>query len=246
MTTPTLKIRFRDIVTAEITKIRTHPATTAALAITISANTLLAVLDTTDAVRLGVGAQPTRLSDLPAVAFAPVYAFLVIPVWAAGSEYQDGQIRTTLTAVPHRATLAASKFAAMLAITLPAALLVLLPGQLIADVGRRSAGELLLDLARWVAVYVLMSAIAFGFAGVVRSVFVPLGVLVLTPILVATGVFQWPAGVRLLPDQASLSLLGTPGYDVTAIPPLTAVLVLLAWTLVLDAAYLTTLLHRDG
>lgn len=246
MTTPVLKIRFRDTVAAEITKILTHPATTVALALTISANTILAVLDATDTVRLGVGAHPTRLSDLPGVTFAPVYAFLVIPVWAAGSEYQDGQIRTTLTAVPHRATLATSKLAAMLAVTIPAAFLALLPGQLIADLGGRAVVELPLDLARWVAVYALMSAIAFGFAGVARSVVAPISVLVLTPVLIATGVFQWPAGIRLLPDQAGLSLLGTPGYDVTEIPPMTAALVLLAWTLVLNVAYLTTLLRRDG
>lgn len=245
--TPPPRIRFRDTTAAEITKITTHPATVITFTLTLTANTLLAVLDATDLIRLGTGDQPARLSDLSGVMFAPVYIFLVVPVYAAASEYQHGQIHVTLTAVPHRATLAASQLTAILAVTIPGASLALVPGRLITAAAQATnINHTALDVARWITAYALMSAIAYGLAGILRNTVAPLALLVLTPILIATGVFQWAAGVRLLPDQASLSFLGTPGYDITELPPMTAALVLTAWAVTLNIGFFATLLHRDA
>lgn len=240
-------IRFRDPVRAEITKILTHPATGLALLITLVANTSLAVLAVTDAVRLGVSAHPTRLSDLGSVMFSPVYAFLVVAATAAGSEHPDKQIQVTLTAVPGRTTLVTSKLVALLTVTAPAAVVTVGPARLIIAASARTGGtEALVDVARWTSTYLLMSVITFGFAGLTRSSIIPIGVLVLGPVLVATGVFQWAQIIRFLPDQASLSLLGHPGYDVTALPPTVAALTLTTWAAALTVTYTITLHRRDA
>ena len=67
-----------------------------------------------------------------------------------------------------------------------------------------------------------------------------------TPVVVGTGILQWPRVLRFLPDQAALSLLGTPGYSVTALPTAAAALALTIWAAVCLAAYAATLIHRDA
>ncbi|SDN36726.1 hypothetical protein SAMN05216355_102126 [Actinomyces ruminicola] len=90
-----------------------------------------------------------------------------------------------------------------------------------------------------------MSVIAFGLAGLLRSAIAALGILITVPIIVGTGILQWPQVLRLLPDQAALSLLGAPGYDVTALPPAAAALVLATWAGLCLAAYALALIRRD-
>lgn len=239
-------IRQRDIVASEITKILTHPATWIAVVVTFTLNTVLGVLDATDLVRIGVGARTVRLSDLGALMFAPVYAFLIFPVYAAGSEYHGGQLRVTLTATPNRMTLTAGKLLAILAVTVPAAIVVIAPARLVmAGAHGTGLGDIALDLTRWIACYTMMSLIAFGFAGLLRNTIAPLATLALIPLLVATGVFQWPEVIRLLPHEASLSLLGTPGYPITELPPGIAALVLATWALLLSAGHGGAVIRRD-
>lgn len=240
-------IRRRDLVAAEVTKILTHPATLIAMGITLLLNTALGVVHAAGLVRLGVGGRLVPLSELGTLMFAPVYVFLVVPVHAAGSEYQSGQIRVTLAAVPNRGALAFAKLAALLAVTIPAALLVFVPGRLsitISD-GTNAAG-ILLDLGRWTAAYTLMALVPYGLAGLLRSTIAPLAILILIPVLIATGVFQVPEVIRLLPDQLSLSLLGTPQYPVTELPPDIAAATLTTWALLLTMAYGFALDRRDS
>ncbi|MFG1700605.1 ABC transporter [Nonomuraea sp. NPDC049309] len=240
-------IRRRDLVAAEVTKILTHPATLIAAGITLLLNTALGVVHAADLVRLGIGGRLVPLSELGTVVFAPIYVFLVLPVYAAGSEYQSGQIRLTLAAVPDRVALALAKLAALLTVTVPAALIVLAPARLsitIAD-GTDAAG-IVLDLGRWLVAYTLMAIVAYGLAGLLRSTITPLAILVLIPVLIATGVFQVPEIIRLLPDQLSLSLLGTPAYAVTELPPAEAGAALTVWALLLAVAYSLALARRDS
>ncbi|WP_342373051.1 hypothetical protein PCC79_03700 [Propioniciclava soli] len=224
----------------------THPATILGMTITLIANLTFAVIAATEVVRFGFGAEPAPLSAFPAVMFAPIYGFLIIAVYAAGSEYPSGQHRVTLTATPLRGRLATAKWLALAAITIPAAVIVLLPARLIVGLhaGLDPAGDLF-DLGRWVIAYFLMSVVAFGLAGLTRNTTTSLTVLILIPILVATGVFQWPQGIKFLPDQAAMSLLGTPAYDVTELPPAIAAIVLAGWALLAVVSYTVVLLRRD-
>ena len=65
------------------------------------------------------------------------------------------------------------------------------------------------------------------------------------PMVVATGVIQWNEGIRFLPDQASLSLLGMPAYDVTEISSATAIFTLSLWSALFMLIYVALFLRRD-
>lgn len=239
-------IRMRDAIASEITKIVTHPATPLMLAITLVVNLFLAIVDASGLI-FYTGAGPSRLSAFGIVMLAPLYVFLVIPVWAAATEHHGGQLRMSLTATPRRGTFALAKLTATLGVCLATAIIAIIPTRLVIGI---SAGlspvELALNGSEWVGVYVLMSLIAFGLAGILKGTIAPLAIMIALPIVVATGILQWPEGIRFLPDQASLSLVGTPGYDVTELPPGIALLVLLGWAVLSIAAYTLALLRRDA
>ena len=97
-------IRLRDTITAEIIKVATVPSTPIMLAVVLITNLALAVID---ASKIGFYIQsdqtePASISSFGMAMLAPVYAFLVVAAYAAASEYRDGQIRITLTAMPNR------------------------------------------------------------------------------------------------------------------------------------------------
>lgn len=243
---PAPPVRFRDVTRAEITKIITHPATLLGITATFIINLCVAVIAASEIIRFGSGAEPAPLSAFPSVMFAPVYVFLIVAAHAAGSEHISGQHRITLAAVPRRGSLAAAKFLGLAVVTIPAALIVLFPARLILNDASVGLVPSVLDISRWVFVYFLMSTIAFGLTGSTRSTAASLTVLILIPILIATGVFQWARGIRFLPDQAAMSLLGTPAYDVTELPPVVAAIVLIGWALIAIAVHTALLIHRDA
>ena len=239
-------IRQRDVIGSEITKIITHPATVLMLAITLAVNLFLAVIDASGLI-FYTGAGPSRLSSFGMVMLAPLYAFLVIPVWAAATEHHGGQLRMSLTATPRRGTFTLAKLTATILVCLAAAIIAIVPARLVIGIASGlNPAELALNCTQWVGVYVLMSLIAFGLAGLLKNTIGPLGIMIALPVVVATGILQWPDGIRFLPDQASLSLVGTPGYDVTELPPGIAVLVLLAWAVLAIVVYTIVLLRRDA
>lgn len=241
-------IRRRDVIGSEMTKIVTHPATGIVLGITLVLNLSLAAIDASGLMfYTGASAGPSRLSSFGMVMLAPMYAFLVIPVWAAATEHHGNQLRMSLSAVPRRRTLVLAKLTGVLVVTLAAALVAIVPARLVIALssGQRLT-EVVLSCAQWVTVYLLISLIAYGLAGILRSTISALGIMIALPIIVATGILQWPEGIRFLPDQAGLSLVGTPGYDVTTLPPEIAALLLLGWAVLSLGAYTSVLIRRDA
>lgn len=246
-------IRHRDVIASEITKITSHPATRLMLAITVVTNLILAGVDaagvpfyTTNEQLEGLE-EPSTLSSFGIIMLAPIYAFLVVPVWAAATEHNGGQMRMSLAATPRRSTFLTAKLIAMLTATLVASIIATVPARLVIGIADgNGAGDLLIDCLRWVAAYVFMSVIAFGLAGILKSAIATLGIMIGLPIVIATGILQWPDGIRFLPDQASLSLVGTPGYDVTELPPVVAALTLLVWSSIAIVAYAIAVIRRDA
>lgn len=238
--------RLRDVVRAEVTKALTAPVVPLAGAAALVVGTALCALASADVVRLAAGDGVAELSDVGALMVAPIYLLLVIPVHMAGSEHTGGQLRLTLAAVPDRVRLVVARLAALFVVT-PVAAAALLPGRrLVAGAEGLPVGAVLLDGARWTAASVLMGCVAHGLATLLRSRVAPVAILVLVPLLLATGVFPFPAVIKLLPDQLALSLLGTPGYDVTALPSTAAAALLAAWAAALLVAGSLAVLLRDS
>ncbi|MFC4059065.1 hypothetical protein ACFOWE_12205, partial [Planomonospora corallina] len=121
-------IRLTDLVRAELTKIRTLPATWIVLALALTADALLGLPAGTDAVRLAGPDGQVALSRSGAVLLAPVYALAAVPALAAGGEYRGGQIRVSLLAAPDRDRFFLAKLLANLGVLAAAAFPVVLAG----------------------------------------------------------------------------------------------------------------------
>jgi ABC-2 type transport system permease protein len=232
-------IRLSDLVTAELTKIRTLPATWIALAVSLVANTALGVIAAHDVVRLAGDGDQTPIGQIGTLMLAPVYAFLAIAVFASGTEYRNGHLRLSLTAAPRRSRLFTAKLLATLAATLPTAVLVLLPGLALRG---ETAG-----LGRYLATYLLLALIGYGFGFAAKTVITPIAVLAAAPILISTTLGGlWPKIVRLLPHEAAPSFLGMPADPATALGPGSGLLILAAWAAVSVATGWTTVTRRDA
>ena len=228
MTAPTA-IRFRDVVAAELTKLRTLPATWIALAIAVVADVLLGT----------VASTATFLTAPPGVAgaltMAPIYAFAAIAVYAAGSEFRTGQVGVTIAAVPRRHRLYVAK---LTVVVLVAAGAVLLPGRLFHNPG---------GMVATLAVSLLVALIGYGFAVLARTVVTPLAALIALPVLVSpTLQGLLPQVVRLLPHEAALSVLDRPTDPDSALDHNGGLLALLAWALMSVGTAWVTFARRDG
>lgn len=229
------EIRLTDLLLAELTKIRTLPATWIALAVTLVANTLLGLLAATDVVRVAGQDGQVAIAQLGTVLLAPVYAFVAVPVFAAGREYHGGQLRVSLAAVPDRNRFFMAKLSASSGTAVLAAVPVVLPGYLfrhaaaVAD-GDPGAGRAISGLLIEVTAYLLLGLVGYGFAVLAKTVVTPLAVLFILPVLVSPmlgGIL--PGVVRLLPHEATLSFLGMPAAPELALDRPTGLLAVSAW-----------------
>ena len=241
----------RDLLPAELIKIRTLPAIWIALAVACVANTLLGIVAATDAVRIAGPDGPAPITEHGTLMLAPVYAFAAVAVFAAGSEYRGGQLRISLLAAPDRDRLFAAKLAASAAVCLPTAVAALLPGHVaryagaVAD-GRLGIGRVAVDLVALVAVYLLVGLIGHGFAIAARTVVTPLVALFGTPVLVAPILRAvLPEPVAFLPHEAALSLLGVPA-DPAALGRAAGLLVLTGWAVLFLGTAWALFTRRDG
>ncbi len=240
---------FGDALRAELTKLLTLPAPWVALALTIVANVALGVVTASDAVRLSGADGGTPLAHLGTLLLAPVYAFIAIALFAAGSEYHGGQLRVTLTAIPRRGRMFCAKLTAAALCGIIAAPCAVIPGYVTHHAIRAdmTAGRTIADVLPWIGVYLALSAIGFGFGFLARGVVVPLAVLFLLPVLMSPTLgARFPQVMRFMPHEASLSLLGIPASPQTSLAPAAAAAVLAAWSAVMLLLALTALIHRDS
>ncbi|MGC5012004.1 hypothetical protein ACLQ2R_14675 [Streptosporangium sp. DT93] len=244
--------RFGDVLAAELLKIRTLPATWIAVALASAANLALALLATTDVVRIAGQDGPVAIERLGTLMLSPAYVLVAIAVHAAGGEYRTGQVRVTLAAVPGRNRLYAAKLAATATAVLLATVPVVLPGHLVRYVpevtgGHLGAGAAARDLAALLGIHLLFALIGHGLAVVARGVALPLAVLVVTPVLVSPLLAgSLPDLVRLLPHEAALALLGTPGDPGTSLGRTGGLLALTTWAFLLTAGSWMIFSRRDG
>jgi ABC-2 type transport system permease protein len=223
-------IRLADVVGAEVTKIRTLPATWIAFAIAVVANTLLGIVAATDVIHIAGQAGPVDITHFGMVMLAPAYAFIAIAVFAAGSEYRGGQLRLSLAAVPDRNRFLVAKLIAIAGVTVPAAAVALLPGFVIQHADAVSTGDLGMGPA----------TVDFG------RLVAPIAVLFAMPILISTtlgGTF--PNVVRLLPHEATLGFLDIPTNLATGLGRGAGLLVLTTWAALFLGAGWALVSRRD-
>jgi ABC-2 type transport system permease protein len=237
------EIRLTDLVTAELTKLRTLPAGWIGLAVALVLNTALGFVVGTGRVRLAGAGGTTPIARFGTVMLAPAYVLLAVPVIAAGGEYSGGQFRVSLTAVPARHRFFAAKLLVSAAVTAVAAVLVVAPGYVFEHGSATTVG----GLADRALAYLLLGLTGFGMAALARSVVTPIAVLVILPVLVSTTLDDLVPGlVRLLPNEAILSFLGMAADPELTLARPVGGAVATAWATLLIALGWFATARRDG
>jgi ABC-2 type transport system permease protein len=247
---PAAAARLRDALHAEWTKLRTAPGTFWLLsaAVALTGGVSAAAAAATRCPAAGCGQDPARVS-LTGIYLGQVVVAMVA-VLAMGGEYSSGMIRTTLTAMPRRATVLAAKAVLITGLMLAAGTLAVL-GSLLA--GRLSLpghgftaahgfvplsladGPVLRAAAGSVLYLVLIALLSLGAATAVRdsavAIGIVLGLLYLFPIVAA--VVSDPQVQRHLqqiaPMTAGLEIQATVGLRSLPISPWAGLGVLAAW-----------------
>jgi ABC-2 type transport system permease protein len=250
--------RFRHLVNAELTKIRTIRSATWPLVLT---PLICAGLGYAVSLSLRVSfphLPPPQRRDFDPL-FATFYslsigqlALVVFAVTVTGSEYSSGLIATSLLAVPRRSLFYAAKISAGLLAAAGIALVTVAATFVAAQQGlgpfRTSLGApgaLQAALGGWLYL-TLLSALAMGVSAILRSSAFALAVLLPVLFLDSQGLGNVPGLQRVidyLPDQAGAVIMHLNGPDggrfSRPFGPWTGMAIMLGWTaVVLTCGYL--------
>ncbi|QFZ19742.1 ABC transporter permease [Saccharothrix syringae] len=214
-------MRFRDVVLAELDKLRTLPAVVTSAVLTVLVTVGLAGL-----------VAPVE-SGLRAVEYGQA-GVVLLGVLAVGGEYADGQVRTTLLSVPRRGLLLAGKgvaylvVASLTAVSAVGGVAAVLPG-----VGVGPAAGAVVYL-------VLVGFFAHAVATLTRDVVGAL-VAVLTLVLLVSPLLAAVTRVaEYLPGRVGAQLYRTTAADVPGAA------VLCAWVVVAGAVAAAAFVRRDA
>lgn len=246
------------MIAAELIKLRTLRSTPVTLGLAAAIGVALSLL-------IGYSARKASTFENFDPVFASLYGvtlaqlpLVVFAVLAVGSEYRSGTIRTSLAAVPRRGRFFGAKVGATLLFLGTGALLTVAAavGTAQAALGpRRAALDDVLPAAAGAWLYLtLIGLFALGFATLVRSAVVALGVLLPLLLLGSQGLGNVP-GIRVvtqyLPDQlgwVAMHLAGSQDDPRWArdYGPWTGLALLALWTAAALLAGYLTLRHRDA
>lgn len=256
--------RFRHVIAAELTKIRTVRSTKWALLLTLVICACLGY-----AVSLSLRVSFPRLPPSQRRDFDPLFAtfysisigqlaIVVFGVTVVGSEYTSGTIATSLTAVPRRGLFYAAKMAAGLLAAAVTALLsvtatVFIAQQALGPHGISPEAPGTLQASAGACLYLmLICALAMGVTAIVRSPALALGIMMPVLFLDSQGLGNVPGLQKVidyLPDQAGSVIihLSRPAGGRFSRPfgPWTGMAIMLAWAVAALACGYLVLARTD-
>jgi hypothetical protein len=236
-----------DALLAELSKLRTLPATWLTLCGTVAFAALLAFFFASQALESRAGNLNSLDIGMSALPYAQAGLF-VFGVIAACSEFIGGQIESTLTVIPNRGVQGVAATFALVTIALPAALVTVLTiiGVTALVLGKQSdfpMPETTVRIIVSAVVYlVLMVIFSAAVGSITRRALPAAGALVLYLFVASTLILRQPFSVYL-PDIAGYTLWFTIAPDNAPSTPV-------AWTIILGwtfAAYTVSiaLKYRD-
>ncbi|MEU8673329.1 ABC transporter permease subunit [Streptomyces sp. NPDC048560] len=253
------------VLTSEWTKIRTVSSTTwtliSAFAVTVAMSAALCAL---------MNAQFDELSDAERATFDPTFvsfsgmilgqlAMVVFGVLVVGTEYSSGMIRTSLAAVPQRATFLFSKIAVAgmlaLAVGLATSFISFFLGQALLGEHRTDLGaDHVLRAVFGGGIYMgLIAIFSMGVATMLRSSMLSLGILMPFFFLVSQILSAVPGAknvARYFPDQAGSKIMQVVPDAMNSDPapygPWGGLGILLAWVVAVLIGGYAVLKKRDA
>ncbi|MEV6301935.1 hypothetical protein AB0M02_21155 [Actinoplanes sp. NPDC051861] len=233
---------------AELIKVLTLPATWLTLLGTLFVTVVLDVAFIAAAGQGQTGSTSALDVGLASIGYAQA-GFLILGVLTVTSEY-GGQVFTSLTAVPRRLELQVVKGLILVAVSIPAAILMVTVSTLLArlalpDAAQAGAGELLGAIGGATVYLALTTLLAAAVAVAVRRSLPAVALLLGYYFILGPYVRDRTEHASFLPDTAGYSLW-FPGGAEGAPSPAVGFAVVLAWSLVAFAAATAAFVRRDA
>lgn len=232
--TPPYGQELRRAITAELSKLGSLPITWITLGGTFIINLILAFAFSNAALQGIVSIESTLQIGLAPISYAQA-GFMVFGILTACSEYNGGQIRTTLTAMPRRGI---QLFAALLSLTIviiPVRFVVSASGLLLTQIiyGGTTApfvwGNLVSSLLGVTAYLTLTTIISTAIGILFRRILPAVAVVLGYYFIVGPLIRDYAAFAKYLPDTAGV-VMWFPPSDST-LTPMQGGILLAAWTL---------------
>lgn len=236
---------------AELSKLRTLPATWLTIGGTWAVTLALAAAFVTAERQAGAAASSLETGLAP-VTYTQA-GLLVLGVLAATSEHTGGQLRTTLTAMPRRVTQRLAATMALLLVTFPTAAVTLAASTLLAHLTLGAAAEPpelthAVGTIAGAATYLTLTAMLAAAIGVVLRRTLP-AVAILIGYFVVVGPLlrdYTPDIARYLPDTAGVAMWSATEGDEAAISPGASWAIVSAWSIVAVIVSLVVHQRRDA
>lgn len=240
---------IRRTLAAELTKLWTLPAVWLTLGGTWAIHLLLSTAAASADRRNSTGSTQMALDSGLSPLIYTQAGFIILGVVAACSEYNGGQIRTTLAVTPRRTMQLLTATAARTVLAIPGGMIVAVSGVVVAQVAiggtvdfdGLSAGQLI-GVTSYLVLITLMSAAA---GTMLRRTLPAVGIVMGYYFIVGPLLRDQSDAAKYLPDAAGLAMWLSAENNVDALTPVQGGLVMGAWTL---AAITTAMLmhrHRD-
>ncbi|MEV7807330.1 hypothetical protein AB0O28_30725 [Microbispora sp. NPDC088329] len=250
---PAARTRGRDAaraLAAELSKLVSLPATWLTLGGAAAVNLILTFAFALAGLRGATGTTSAVDIGLASIGYTQA-GFVVLGVLAACSEYDGGQIRTTLTAMPRRALQLTAKHLAVVIVVLPAAAITAASGVVFATgVLGDTAAPMTPDrvagaLSGATGCLVLTTSIGTAVGALVRRTLAAVVVL-LGYFFVAGPLLRDHTPVaRYLPDSAGFALWFPAADEAGAVTPAQGALLLTAWAIVSIVVAVSAYHRRD-
>lgn len=236
---------LRRTVSAELIKLRTLPAIAATVFATIGTAVVLSAAIAASST-VPISAVEVTLATVPFIQIGVI----LLGVLSVATEYQGGQIRTTLTGTPRRLIAVGGKGLAFLVTAVVTSGLAVAGSWLTATIMLSAKGLAVTDhTSLWptagaAAYLVLIGSLAFAVTVLLRSLIPPLVTMLSLVLIVSPIVSGLTEHARWLPNNAG-SLLYLTDTD-AMLDAGTGVLILLAWITAAGTAAGITFSRRDA
>ncbi|GFN33172.1 ABC transporter permease [Paenibacillus xylaniclasticus] len=220
---------------AELSKLCSLPITWYILGSTLMVNLALAYAYSNAGLQGFMSMQSTLEIGLASVSYSKA-GFMLFGILTVCSEYNGGQIRTTLVAMPHRGIQIMAAIATLTAMLIPAACVVSSSGVLLAqtvfgDDRHSIAGENLVSSILGVSVYLTLTALISAAIGIIMRRMLPALAIILGYYFIAGPFIRGKAQLaKYLPDTTGVVMWSAQPDHVTMLSPVQGGILLSAWT----------------
>lgn len=240
---------------SELEKLVTLPLIWLTLIVAFLANMVLAAAFTSAGLQgaSGAGAQSILNTGLASMGYLQA-GFIILGILAACSEYENGQIRTTLTAMPWRGYQLSMKYVALAILTVPAALIIAASGvfysfMMMKDAAAAIEMDKMIEALAGAAGYLTITTLISAAIGALLRRTTPALALLIGYYFIVSPLSEpyLPHIFSYFPDIAGHYMYMKPASDdINALTPMQATGIAAIWAIIFMAGSIAAYRRRDA